>query len=253
MREQFPVLRDKDHNNRLIDHLFHYQPNELNNYVKEIDFQYSDVTDEEMILLIDMLVDARDVCSQHKFDLGKTRQIIHVTLKPNAELKRQHLREELEKPLTQLRDADIIREMGDDDKMGSLFVNPIIIMPKNDSVKLVIEARYLNSVTDLKNYSWPLKFLQLIITSVNGKAFSVCDVFCAFHKVPLSPETQKLISFIIGRKQYTYTRGFFGLCGLQNFFSLLMTIHLDPLIKKKPAITYFDDTKTQSQNRNKDE
>ena len=40
--------------------------------------------------------------------------------------------------------------MGDDDEMGSLFVNPIILMPKNDYVKLVIDARYLNSVTDLK-------------------------------------------------------------------------------------------------------
>ena len=56
-----------------------------------------------MILLIDMLVDARDVYSQHKFDVGKTRQNFHVTLKPNVELKRHwprkvplHLREKLE-------------------------------------------------------------------------------------------------------------------------------------------------------------
>ena len=103
-----------------------------------------------MILLIDMLVDGRDVYSQHKFDVGKTRQKFHVTLKPNVELKRQRpskvaldLKEKLEKLLTQLKDADITHEMGDDDKMGSLFVNSIILMPKNDYVKLVIEARYL--------------------------------------------------------------------------------------------------------------
>ena len=91
------------------------------NYVKEFDFQFSDITDEEMILLIDMLVDSRDVYSQHKFDVGKTRQNFHVTLKPNVELKRQrpskvplHLKEKLENLLTQLKDADIIREMGDD-------------------------------------------------------------------------------------------------------------------------------------------
>ena len=102
--EQFPVLREKDHNDRLIDHYLQYQPKELINYVKEFDFQYSDITDEEMVLLIDMLVDARDVYSQHKFDVGKTRQKFHVTLKPNVELKRQrpskvplHLKEKLEK------------------------------------------------------------------------------------------------------------------------------------------------------------
>ena len=92
-----------------------------------------------MVLLIDMLVDSRDVYSQHKFDVGKTRQNFHVTLKPNVELKRQrpskvplHLKEKLEKLLTLLIDAVIIRELGDEHKMGSLFVSPIILMPEND-------------------------------------------------------------------------------------------------------------------------
>ena len=81
-----------------------------------------------MILLIDMLVDARDIYSEHKFDMGEIRQKFHVTLKPKVKLKGQrpnkvplHLKKKLEKLLTQLKDADIIREMGDDDEMGSLF------------------------------------------------------------------------------------------------------------------------------------
>ena len=197
-----------------------------------------------MILLIDMLVDARDVHSQHKFDVGKTRQIFHVTLKPNVELKRQrpskvplHLKEKLEKLLIQLKDTDIIREMSDDDEMGSLFVKPIILRPKNDYVKLLIDARYLNSATDLTNYAGHLEPVQMIMTRVNGKVFSVSDLSCAYHQVPLSSETQKLNSFKIGGKQYTYTRGFYGLCGLSNFFNRLKTIHFDPLIRKKQGIT----------------
>ena len=210
-----------------------------------------------MILLIDMLVDTRDAHSQHKIDVGKSRQKFHVTLKPKVELKRQrpskvplHLKEQLEKLLTQLKDADIIRQMGGDDEMGSLFVNPIILIPKNDYVKLVFDARYLNSVTDLTNYSWPLEPVQMIMTRVNGKVFSVGDLSCAYHQVPLSSETQKLTNFIIGEKQYTYTRGFYGLCGLPNFFSRVMTIHFDPLIKMKQTITYIDDTIMQPQNKN---
>ena len=192
-----------------------------------------------MPLLIDVLIDSKDVYSLHKFDVGKTRQKFHVTLKPDVELKRQraskvplHLKDKLEKLLTQIKDADIIREMGDHDEMGSLFVNPIILMPKNDYVKLVIDARYLNSVTDLTNYSWPLEPVQMIMIRVNGNFFSVSDLSCAYHQVHLSSETQKLTSFIIGGRQYTFTRGFYGLCGLPNFFSRLMTIHFDPLIKK---------------------
>ena len=124
------------------------------------------------------------------------------------ELKRQrpskvplHLKEKLEKLLTLLKDADIIREMGDDDEMGSLFVNLNILMPKSDYVKLVIDARFLNSVTDLTNYSWPLEPAQMIMTRVNGKFFSFSDLSCAYHQVPLSPEIQKLTSFIIGGRQ----------------------------------------------------
>ena len=149
--EQFPILREKELNNRLIEHYMQYQPKELVDYIEEFHLQYSHTTGEEMTLFIDMLLDSRDVYSRHKFDVGKTRQKFHVTLKPKAEFKRQrptkvplHLKEKLEKLLTQLKDADILREMGNDDEMGSLFVNPIILMPKTDYVKLVIDARYIN-------------------------------------------------------------------------------------------------------------
>ena len=209
-----------------------------------------------MIQLIDVIVDARDVYSQHKFDVGKTRRKFHVTMKPNVELKQQrpsneplHVKEKVEKLLIQLRDANIIREMGDDDEMRSLIVNPIFLMPKNDCVKLVNDARYRNSVTDLTNYSWPLKTAQMIKTRASGKVFSVGDVCWAYHQVRLSPETQNPISFTFGGKQYTYKRRLAGLCGLRNFFIRLLTIDFDPLIKKKQAITYIDDTIMQAQNK----
>ena len=178
-------------------------------------------------------------------------------MEPNVELKRQrpskvplHLKEKLEKLLTQLKDADIIGEVDDDDEIGSLFDNPIILMPKKDYVKLVNDARYLNSVTDLTNYSWPSEAVQIIMTRINGEVFSVSDLSRAYHQVPISRETQKLTSFLIGGKPYTYLRDFYGLCGLSNFFSRLMTVHFDQLIKTKQANTSIDDTKMQRQNKN---
>ena len=238
--KQFPNLRPKKQNEALAEHYLQYQPKELIGYVKQFDFHYSDITDNGMTLLVDMLIDSKDVYSLHKFDVGKTRQKFHVTLKPNVDLKRQraskvplHLKNKLENLLTQLKDAGIIREVGDDDEMGSLFVNPIILMPKNDYVRQVIDARYLNTVTDLTNYSKALEPVQMIMTRVNGKFFSVSDLSCAYNQVPLSIETQRLTSFIIDGRHYTFTRGYYGLCGLPNFFSRLMTIHFDPLTRKK--------------------
>ena len=113
--EQFPILRPNEENEALIEHYLQYQPKELIDYVKQFDFQYSDITDNEMTLLIDILIDSKDVYSLHKFDVGRTRQKFHVTLKRNVELKRQRaskvpllLKDKLEKLLTQLKDADII-------------------------------------------------------------------------------------------------------------------------------------------------
>ena len=67
--EQFPILRPKEQNEALIDHYLEYQPKELIDYVKQFDFQYSDKTDNEKTLLIDMLIDSNDVYSLHKFDV----------------------------------------------------------------------------------------------------------------------------------------------------------------------------------------
>ena len=100
-----------------------------------------------MILLIDLLVDARVVYSQHLFHVGKTSQKFHVTLNPNTELKRQrsskvplHLKQKLEKLLIQLKGANIFCEMGDDCGMGSLFFNLIILMPKKEYVNVVFDS-----------------------------------------------------------------------------------------------------------------
>ena len=52
--------------------------------------------------------------------------------------------------------------MGSDVELGSLFTNPIIISPKRDTVKLVIDARYLNYTIDLSNYTRPLEPVQVL-------------------------------------------------------------------------------------------
>ena len=87
--EQFPTFRKKEYSNLLIEHCLLYQPRKLVQHVKEFHLQFSDSTHEEMTLLIDMLIDSRDVYSQHKFDVGKSHQKFHVKLKPKVELKKQ--------------------------------------------------------------------------------------------------------------------------------------------------------------------
>ena len=152
--------------------------------------------------------------------MGQTKQKYCVTLELYSELWKQrlskcplHIKDKLEKLHGKLQDSGIIREMGDDDELGSLFVNLIILLPKADYVKLVIDARYLNTIINLTNYSWPLEPVQMIMIRINGKYFTASNFSCAYHQGPLSPEIHKLTSFVVGGKQYTYQVGFYGLCG----------------------------------------
>ena len=69
--------------------------------------------------------------------------------------------------------------MGDDTEMGSSFINPFIILPKGNIVKLVIDARYLNSITDLSKYSWPLEPIGSLLTRLNGNYFTTSDLCSA--------------------------------------------------------------------------
>ena len=107
--------------------------------------------------------------------------------------------------------------MGDGSEMRSSFINPVIILPKGNIVKLVIDARYLNSITDLSKYSWPLEPIGSLLTRLNGNYFTTSDLCSAYNQVPLTEETQQLTGFVIGSKQYTFQRGFYGLCGQPNF------------------------------------
>ena len=82
-----PCTSWKKVNNRLVDHYLQYQLIELLDYNKEFVLQFSDITDEELILPIVLLFDFQARYSQHTLALGKTRQNFHVPLKPKAVLK----------------------------------------------------------------------------------------------------------------------------------------------------------------------
>ena len=223
-------------------------------FLKKFDFTHSDIDQNQLQDLMNMLLQNKNVYSQHKYDVGLIKQKFHVKLLPNSVLTKQrpsrvsfHYQEKLNDLLDQLCKSGIIREMGSNTEIGSEFINPNIILPKGNIVKLVIDARYLNSITDLSRYSWPLEPIGSLITKLKGNFFTTSDLCSAYNQVPLTEETEQLTSFVIGSKQYTFKRGFYGLCGLPNFFSRIMTIHFAPLIKRNQAVTYIDDTIMQAQ------
>ena len=216
----------------------------------------SDITHSELQYLLRVLIENNDGFSKFTYDVGKITQEFHVKLKNDAELRKQrpskvplHYRDGLKIFLIELQPAGRLREMGNDVEMGSLVTNPIIILPKGETVKLVIDATTLNSITDLSNYSWPLEPVQMLLTRLDGVNYTTSDLASAYKKVPLSEDTKKLPSFVIDGTQYMFERWFYSLCGLLNFFSRIMTIHFAEMIARKQPMTYIDDVILQARTK----
>ena len=83
----------------------------------------------------------------------------------------------------------------------------------------------------------------------DGVYYTTSDLASAYNQVPLSENTRKLTSFFDGGKQNMFERGFYGLRGLPNFFSHIMTFHFAEMTARKQAIAYIDDVILQARNK----
>ena len=117
---------------------------------------------------------------------------------------------------------NIIRQIGstssDESIHGPTFLNLFIMIPKGDTFKVVLDARHLNSNTDQSFESWPIEHIDPQLARANEKFKSAIDLMYAYAHAPLDEETITLTSLSSGDKRYDFTRGFYGIKGLPNFF-----------------------------------
>ena len=106
-----------------------------------------------------ILVKYRTCYATHKNDVGQIATPFRIRLKPNAKLQTQrptkvpiHYRKKLKTLLDELEKHSIIRQIGsthsDKSIYGTTFLNSLFITPKGDTIKVVLDARHLNSNTD---------------------------------------------------------------------------------------------------------
>ena len=48
-------------------------------------------------------------------------------------------------------------------------MNPVINLAKGKSLKIVLDARYLNSLNDESKFNWPKEPIQVILTKINKR------------------------------------------------------------------------------------
>ena len=76
-----------------------------------------------------------------------------------------HLRERIQKLLDVLKKHVIIAPVNKEQlSTGNTFTNPVIILCKGESLKIVFDARYLNSMIDESKCNWPIEPVDIALT-----------------------------------------------------------------------------------------
>ena len=156
-------------------------------FINKFTFQFSDLTDTEYITLCNMLLKYKTCYAIHKNDVGKISTPFRIRLKPNAQLMTQrpskvpiHYRDKLNTLLKELEKYNIIKQIGsspqDKPVYGTTYLNPLIIIPKGDTIKCVLDARHLNSNTEQSDESWPIEPLAPQLARANKKYKSAIDL-----------------------------------------------------------------------------
>ena len=180
-------------------------------------------------------------------------------MKPDAVFKKQraskvpiHLHYKVNRLLDILEPYEILSPVNKEEQpKGNNFINPVIILAKRESLKIVLDARYLNLLINESKCNWPIEPIHVILTKINGKYFTTADMNSAYNQMPLDEQSRRLTQFVIGNQQYEFSRLFYGISIGPAAFSAFMSKIFRPLILSKNAITYLDDIFMQSQTKDK--
>ena len=145
----------------------HYK-NEKQKFLTKFNFQHSQITQKEFDKLAELLLKFPTVYATSKFDVGKISSPLHLPLKPDAVFKKQraskvpiHLQDKVNRLLDILEQYEIVSPVNKEEQpKGNTFINPVIILAKGESLKVVLDARYLNSLIDESKCNCPLNLFK---------------------------------------------------------------------------------------------
>ena len=227
--------------------------NDQQKFLTMFNFEHSQITQTEFYKLAKQLLKYSTVYATSKFDVGKISSSLHLPLKIDAVFKKQrasivpiHLHDKVNRLLDTLEQYKIISPVKKEEQpKGNTFIKLVNILAKVESLKIVLDARYLNSLVDETKCNWPIE----PITNINGKYFTTADMNSAYNQMQLDEQSRRLTQFVIGNQQYEFNCLFYGISIGPAAFSAFLNKIFRPLILKKIAITYLDDVFMQSQTK----
>ena len=166
---------------------------------------------------------------QHEISTGNARPI-----KQRAYRAPPDTNEFLKKEIDTMLDKSIIRES------SSPWSSPVVVVPKhNGKLRMCIDFRKLNAVTEKDNYPLPL-ISEVLETFGKAKYFSTIDLASGYWQVQMNEADKKKTAFITKFGTYEFNVMPFGLCNAPATFQRLMDRVLRSYIGKI-AVVYLDD------------
>ena len=179
---------------------------------------------------MDFLNDDSDVISAGPFDLGRTGVVSHSietnSTKPMKQAPRRiplHQRAEGKEHIEQLLDHEVISPS------HSPWAAPIVVRKPDSSIRLCVDYRQLNSVTQRDAFPMP-RVDDAIDCMAGARWFSTLDLASGYWQVELEEASKAKSAFVTPFGLYEWNRMPFGLCNAPSTFQRLMNTILGDLV-----------------------
>ena len=156
-------------------------------------FQHSQITQQRFEQVTEQLLKYQMAYVTSKFDVGRVISSLHLPLKLDVIFKKQqtskvplHLKDKVNRLLDYLEQNETISpDNTEEQPKGNTFTHPVIILAKGESLKVVLEARYLNSLIDESNFNLPIEPIQVIHTKINRQNLTTANMNIPHNQLPL--------------------------------------------------------------------
>ena len=143
-------------------------------FLNMFNFEQKKLTQKQFEHLAELLIQYKQCYATSKFDVGKVKVELNLPLKATAVFKKQRatriplqLQEKVQHILDNTKHFDIISPVNTDSlTTRNTFINPVIILKKGESPKIVLDARQLNTMIDETKSSWPIEPIQIKLTRI---------------------------------------------------------------------------------------
>ena len=207
----------------------------------ELDLASSPITPEEKLRLEHLLAEYSDVFSQHDFDYGLAKDIEHdIPLVDEDPFRLPYRRippaqfQEVRRHIQEMEQAGVIK------KSHSPYASPIVVVrKKDDSIRLCIDYRHLNSKT--RRDAFPMPRIDEALDALgNAKYFTTLDLTSGYWQVKVAEKDRPKTAFTTPMGLFECIRMPFGLQNAPATFQRLMTSCLGDQ-QFESLLIYLDD------------